>query len=43
MMELKANHSSFVFREFLNETGWPDGIAWLLGVSFFDPIRVLPC
>lgn len=22
----------FVFRLFLNETGWPDGIAWLLGL-----------
>ena len=22
----------FVFRAFLNETGWPDGIAWLLGL-----------
>jgi len=21
-----------VFREFINETGWPDGIAWLLGL-----------
>lgn len=24
--------ASFVFREFINETGWPDGIAWLLGL-----------
>lgn len=23
---------SFVFTEFINETGWPDGIAWLLGL-----------
>ncbi len=23
---------SFVFRNFINETGWPDGIAWLLGL-----------
>jgi choline transport protein len=22
----------FVFKEFINETGWPDGIAWLLGL-----------
>lgn len=22
----------FVYREFVNETGWPDGIAWLLGL-----------
>ncbi|CAN9228233.1 unnamed protein product [Alternaria alternata] len=22
----------FVFTEFINETGWPDGIAWLLGL-----------
>ena len=29
------NYSSadFVFRQFVNQTGWPDGIAWLLGVS----------
>ncbi|KAJ5886477.1 uncharacterized protein N7473_009151 [Penicillium subrubescens] len=26
------NSGDFVFREFLNETGWPDGIAWLLGL-----------
>lgn len=28
------NYSSgaFVFREFINDTGWPDGIAWLLGL-----------
>ncbi|KAH8648277.1 amino acid transporter-like protein [Tricladium varicosporioides] len=28
------NYSSakFVFTNFLNETGWPDGIAWLLGL-----------
>lgn len=23
---------SFVYREFLNQTGWPDGLAWLLGL-----------
>lgn len=23
---------SFVFTEFINQTGWPDGIAWLLGL-----------
>ena len=28
----KFTSGSFVFREFLNETGWPDGIAWLLGL-----------
>lgn len=22
----------FVFRDFINQTGWPDGIAWLLGL-----------
>lgn len=22
----------FVYREFINQTGWPDGIAWLLGL-----------
>ncbi|CRG88292.1 Peroxisomal biogenesis factor 6 [Talaromyces islandicus] len=26
------NSGDFVFREFLNQTGWPDGIAWLLGL-----------
>ncbi|KAJ5219904.1 hypothetical protein N7468_009108 [Penicillium chermesinum] len=26
------NSGDFVFREFLNRTGWPDGIAWLLGL-----------
>jgi choline transport protein len=28
------NYSSgqFVYEEFINETGWPDGIAWLLGL-----------
>jgi choline transport protein len=26
------NSASFVFTEFLNTTGWPDGIAWLLGL-----------
>lgn len=24
--------ADFVFRSFINETGWPDGIAWLLGL-----------
>ncbi|KAF4624483.1 hypothetical protein G7Y89_g13688 [Cudoniella acicularis] len=24
--------AKFVFTQFLNETGWPDGIAWLLGL-----------
>jgi amino acid permease (GABA permease) len=24
--------AKFVFAEFINETGWPDGIAWLLGL-----------
>ena len=34
------NYSSgdFVFREFLNQTGWPDGIAWLLGVRVSEPV-----
>ncbi|KAH1486589.1 hypothetical protein KXV92_006981 [Aspergillus fumigatus] len=27
------NSASFVFTSFINETGWPDGLAWLLGVS----------
>lgn len=26
------NSGSLVFREFRNDTGWPDGIAWLLGL-----------
>ncbi|KAJ5397165.1 hypothetical protein N7509_005278 [Penicillium cosmopolitanum] len=26
------NNADFVFRKFINETGWPDGIAWLLGL-----------
>lgn len=26
------NSGDFVFRGFINETGWPDGIAWLLGL-----------
>ncbi|KAH0496162.1 hypothetical protein TgHK011_003540 [Trichoderma gracile] len=26
------NTAAFVFREFINQTGWPDGIAWLLGL-----------
>ncbi|KAI4619094.1 uncharacterized protein J4E87_007681 [Alternaria ethzedia] len=24
--------AEFVFTEFINETGWPDGVAWLLGL-----------
>ena len=24
--------ASFVFQDFLNQTGWPDGISWLLGL-----------
>lgn len=37
----------FVYRAFINETGWPDGIAWLLGLlqgalglSAFDAVAV---
>ncbi|KAF4210550.1 hypothetical protein CNMCM6805_003755 [Aspergillus fumigatiaffinis] len=26
------NSASFVFTSFINETGWPDGLAWLLGL-----------
>ncbi|KAJ5520405.1 hypothetical protein N7463_000858 [Penicillium fimorum] len=26
------NSAEFVFTDFINETGWPDGIAWLLGL-----------
>ena len=26
------NSAEFVFTEFLNTTGWPDGLAWLLGL-----------
>jgi hypothetical protein len=37
----------FVYRDFINETGWPDGIAWLLGLlpgglglTAFDAVAV---
>lgn len=35
------NYSSgkFVFTEFINQTGWPDGVAWLLGVSGLEDGR----
>ncbi|KAM3531007.1 hypothetical protein MY4038_004679 [Beauveria bassiana] len=26
------NSGKFVFTEFINKTGWPDGVAWLLGL-----------
>ena len=26
------NSADFVFRDFINQTGWPDGVAWLLGL-----------
>ncbi|OAA48802.1 amino acid/polyamine transporter I [Cordyceps fumosorosea ARSEF 2679] len=26
------NSGKFVFTEFINQTGWPDGVAWLLGL-----------
>jgi len=26
------NSANFVFTQFNNETGWPDGVAWLLGL-----------
>lgn len=26
------NSGDFVYRDFINTTGWPDGIAWLLGL-----------
>ncbi|EQL04234.1 Amino acid/polyamine transporter I [Ophiocordyceps sinensis CO18] len=26
------NSASFVFGDFINQTGWPDGVAWLLGL-----------
>ena len=26
------NSGDFVYREFINTTGWPDGLAWLLGL-----------
>ncbi|KAJ5263374.1 hypothetical protein N7478_010979 [Penicillium angulare] len=26
------NSASFVFANFVNQTGWPDGVAWLLGL-----------
>jgi choline transport protein len=28
----KYSSGDVVFREFINETGWPDGVAWLLGL-----------
>ncbi|KAE9373526.1 amino acid permease [Stipitochalara longipes BDJ] len=28
----KYSSAEFVFTDFINETGWPDGIAWLLGL-----------
>jgi choline transport protein len=28
----KYNSAEFVFSEFINTTGWPDGVAWLLGL-----------
>jgi choline transport protein len=27
-----SSSGDVVFREFINETGWPNGIAWLLGL-----------
>jgi choline transport protein len=37
---------SFVYRDFINQTGWPDGLAWLLGLlqgglglTGFDAVR----
>ena len=35
--------AEFVFTQFTNETGWPDGVAWMLGllqsaVFFFRPV-----
>ncbi|THC98455.1 hypothetical protein EYZ11_002040 [Aspergillus tanneri] len=33
-----AYFSRFVFTNFINETGWPDGVAWL----FFKEDLVLP-
>jgi choline transport protein len=42
------NTGKFVFAQFINETGWPDGIAWLLGLLQgglgligFDAVRSL--
>ncbi|RMZ37662.1 hypothetical protein CA14_004545 [Aspergillus flavus] len=31
------NTAKFVFTNFVNTTGWPDGIAWLLGVCLLLP------
>ena len=28
----KETAADFVFAEFNNETGWPDGMSWLLGL-----------
>lgn len=32
MLDRRSDLCSFVFRGFINQTGWPDGIAWLLGL-----------
>ncbi|KAH6608253.1 amino acid permease [Trichoderma cornu-damae] len=36
------NTAYFVFRQFINETGWPDGIAWLLGDAVAHMIEEIP-
>ncbi|KAK8147795.1 hypothetical protein G3M48_000968 [Beauveria asiatica] len=36
------NSGKFVFTEFINQTGWPDGVAWLLGDSVAHMIEEIP-
>ncbi|KAJ5475742.1 Amino acid/polyamine transporter I [Penicillium sp. IBT 31633x] len=37
------NSAYFVFCDFVNQTGWPDGVAWLLGVCYLSPAMILEC
>ncbi|PMB73967.1 putative amino-acid permease C15C4.04c [Beauveria bassiana] len=37
------NSGKFVFTEFINATGWPDGVAWLLGPSKRGPRIMVGC
>lgn len=36
------NSASFVFTSFINKTGWPDGLAWLLGDAVAHMIEEIP-
>ncbi|RDK41504.1 amino acid transporter [Aspergillus phoenicis ATCC 13157] len=37
------NSAYFVFCDFVNQTGWPDGVAWLLGPSIKGPKIMVVC